>query len=48
MSNNNTREGIKQAIFRMICKNDVCIMNPRICNKYKRIGRNTKYFILQS
>lgn len=41
-------DSIKNAIFRMICKNDVCIMNHRICNKYKRVIRNTKYFILQS
>lgn len=39
---------IKTAIFRKICKNDVCIMNPRICNKYKRISENTKHIILQS
>lgn len=41
-------DNIKNAIFRIICKNDVSIMNPRLCNKYKRIIRNTKYFILQS
>lgn len=38
---------IKMAIFRMICRNDVCIMNPRLCNMHKRISKNTKYFILQ-
>lgn len=38
---------IKMAIFRMICRNDVSIMNPRLCNMHKRTSRNTKYFILQ-
>ncbi len=38
---------IKMAIFRMICRNDVSIMNPRLCNMHKRISKNTKYFILQ-
>lgn len=28
---NDKVENIKQAIFRMICRNDVCIMNPRLC-----------------
>lgn len=33
-----SQDNIKQSIFRMLCKNDVCIMNPRICNKYKRFS----------
>lgn len=41
-------DNIKQAIFRMLCKNDNCIMNPRICNKHKKLSRDSKYFILQS
>lgn|GEM_PF-5570050 len=28
---NDKVENIKQAIFRMIYRNDVCIMNPRLC-----------------
>lgn len=41
-------DNIKNAIFRMICRNEASIMNPRLRNKHKRISRNTKYFILQS
>lgn len=45
---NEKSNNIKMAIFRMICRNDASIMNPRLCHKYKRISRNTKHFILQS
>ena len=43
-----SQDNIKQAIFRILCQNDVCIMNPRICYKYKRISGHTENFILQS
>ena len=38
---------IKMAIFRMICRNDVSIMNPRLCNMNKSSSKNRKNFILQ-
>lgn len=43
-----TEENIKDSIFRMICRNDACIMNPRLCTEYKRISKDSKNFILQS